>query len=258
MYKPGTTNLESESEQELNQRGTRVHDGSDSDSDSGSNSRPEDNSEEQRPNPSKKYLHMSELRKDMRDALRRDLFWNLARLPQEFQLDIEKTFESQKDLVVKTIVPNLMKTLDLYTYPIAECVVYEMIHQRHRYQRDILRNKEKPQDERKRVARQKHSNSRRLEKKRRRSKTIAKLKNLKDPLIEQFKDEELLPIVRDNGYHSPEFSSEDEVDEKNKIVVHKNTKSGIKKRERVYRPSEYVEEAAPSDAPDILLRELDF
>ncbi|GBB93524.1 hypothetical protein RclHR1_21880004 [Rhizophagus clarus] len=154
---------------------------------------------------------MSELRKDMRDALRRDLFWNLARLPQESQLDIEKTFESQKDLV----------------------------------------------------------------KKRRRSKTIAKLKNLKDPLIEQFKDEELLPIVRDNGYHSPEFSSEDEVDEKNKIVVRnlrwrsstlrrflyyvdKNTKSGIKKRERVYRPSEYVEEAAPSDAPDILLRELDF
>lgn len=55
---------------ELNQRGTRVHDGSDSDSDSGSNSRPEDNSKEQRPNPSKKYQHMSELRRDMRDALR--------------------------------------------------------------------------------------------------------------------------------------------------------------------------------------------
>jgi hypothetical protein len=38
-------------------------------------------------------------------------------------------------------------------------------------------------------------------------------------LIEQFKDDELLPIVTDNGYHSPEFSSEDENDEKNKIVV---------------------------------------
>lgn len=91
------------------------------------------------------------------------MFWNLARLPQESQLDIEKTFESQKDLVVKMIVPNLMKTLDLNTYPIGECVVYEMIHQRHRHQREILRNKEKPQDERKRVARQKHLNSRRLE-----------------------------------------------------------------------------------------------
>ncbi|GBC10441.1 hypothetical protein RclHR1_09630005 [Rhizophagus clarus] len=174
MYKLGTTNLESELEQELNQRGTRVHDGFDSDSGSGSNSRPEDNSEEQWPNPFKKYLHMSELCKDMRDA---------------------------------------------------------------------------------------------LQKKRRKSKTIAKLKNLKDPLIEQFKDEELLPIVRDNGYHSPEFSSEDEVNEKNKIVVcnlrwrsstlrqflyyvDKNTKCCIKKREWVYRPSEYVEEAVPSDAPE--------
>ncbi|GES77598.1 hypothetical protein GLOIN_2v1486226 [Rhizophagus clarus] len=157
MYKLGTTNLESELEQELNQRGTRVHDGFDSDSGSGSNSRPEDNSEEQWPNPFKKYLHMSELCKDMRDA---------------------------------------------------------------------------------------------LQKKRRKSKTIAKLKNLKDPLIEQFKDEELLPIVRDNGYHSPEFSSEDEVNEKNKIVVYKNTKCCIKKREWVYRPSEYVEEAVPSDAPE--------
>ncbi|GES95904.1 hypothetical protein GLOIN_2v1486226 [Rhizophagus clarus] len=62
------------------------------------------------------------------------------------------------------------------------------------------------------------SYSRMCRKKRRRLKTIAKLKNLKDPLIKQFKDEELLPIVRDNGYHSPEFSSEDEVDEKNKII----------------------------------------
>ncbi|GBB87946.1 hypothetical protein RclHR1_14440005 [Rhizophagus clarus] len=107
MYKLGTTNLESELEQ--------VHDGSNSDSDSGSNSRLKDNSEEQWPNPSKKYLHMFELRKDMRNALRRDLFWNLARLLQESQLDIEKTFELQKDLIVKMIVSNLMKTFDLYS-----------------------------------------------------------------------------------------------------------------------------------------------
>ena len=34
----------------------------------------------------------------------------------ESQLDTDKMFESQKDLVVKTVVPNLMKTLDLDTY----------------------------------------------------------------------------------------------------------------------------------------------
>jgi hypothetical protein len=32
--------------------------------------------------------------------------------------------------------------------------------------------------------------------------------------------------------------------------VDKNTKKGIRKRERVYKHSEYVEETAPSNAPD--------
>ena len=81
----------------------------------------------------------------------------------ESQLDTNKTFESQKDLVVKTIVPNLMKTLDLDTYPIGEGVIYEMIYQRHRHQRENFCNKNKSQSERKREAERKHKNSRRLE-----------------------------------------------------------------------------------------------
>jgi len=84
-------------------------------------------------------------------------------MPPENQLDIEKTFELQKDLVIKTIVPNLMKVLDLDTYPIGEGVVYEMLHQRHRHQREHLRNKKKPEEERKKELERKHKNSRRLE-----------------------------------------------------------------------------------------------
>jgi hypothetical protein len=81
----------------------------------------------------------------------------------ENQLDINKTFESQKDLVTKTIVPSLMKVLDLGTYPVGEGVVYEMIHRRHRHQRDNLRSKNKSESDKKREAERKHSNSRRLE-----------------------------------------------------------------------------------------------
>ena len=44
------------------------------------------------------------------------------------QLDVEKTFESQMDLVIKPIKSKL----DLDTYPIGESVMYEMIHQRYR------------------------------------------------------------------------------------------------------------------------------
>ena len=84
-------------------------------------------------------------------------------MPQETQLDIEKTFELQKDLVVKTIVPNLMKTLDLDTYPIGEGVIYEMIHQRHHHKRDNLWVKNKSENDIKKETGRKHQNSRRSE-----------------------------------------------------------------------------------------------
>ena len=80
-----------------------------------------------------------------------------------YRLDIKQTFKSQKEIVVKTIVPGLIKTLDLETYPIGEGVVYEMLHQRHRHQRDDLRNKNKSEEEKKRNLERKHKTSRRLE-----------------------------------------------------------------------------------------------
>jgi hypothetical protein len=84
-------------------------------------------------------------------------------MPPENQLDIERTFESQKDLVTQTIIPALMKTLDLVTYPIGEGVIYDMIHRRHRHRRDNDRNRKKEENEKKRDAVRKHRNSRRLE-----------------------------------------------------------------------------------------------
>ncbi|GBC42035.2 hypothetical protein GLOIN_2v1485492 [Rhizophagus irregularis DAOM 181602=DAOM 197198] len=215
---------------ELNPEGTQILD---------SDSRPKDDKKRKK-SKERRYQHVSEMPKDLREALRRDLFWNQARMPQETQLDIEKTFELQKDLVVKTIVPNLMKTLDLDTYTIGEGVIYEMIHQRHHHKRDNLWKRKK------------------------RSKTINNLKKINDPLIEKFSNEELRPIITENGYHSPEISESE--DERNIIIVRNlrwrsstlrrflyyvdsNTTKGDKKRERVYKPSEYVEETAPNSAP---------
>ncbi|GET62072.1 hypothetical protein GLOIN_2v1485492 [Rhizophagus irregularis DAOM 181602=DAOM 197198] len=212
---------ESKSESELgtfklNPEGTQILD---------SDSRPRDDKKRKR-SKERRYQHVSEMPKDLREALRRDLFWNQARMPQETQLDIEKTFELQKDLVVKTIVPNLMKTLDLDTYTIGEGVIYEMIHQRHRHKRDNLRKRKK------------------------RSKTIINLKKINDLLIEKFSNEELRPIITENGYHSPEISeSEDDTLRRFLYYVDSNTTKGDKKRERVYKPSEYVEETAPNSAP---------
>ena len=65
-------------------------------------------------------------------------------MPPEHQLDIEQTFESQKDLVTQTIVPSLMKTLDLVTYPVGKGVIYKMIHRRHYHKREHNRIKKNP------------------------------------------------------------------------------------------------------------------
>ncbi|GET61248.1 hypothetical protein GLOIN_2v1483992 [Rhizophagus irregularis DAOM 181602=DAOM 197198] len=183
---------ESKSESELgtfklNPEGTQILD---------SDSRLRDDKKRKR-SKERRYQHVSEMPKDLREALRRDLFWNQARMLQETQLDIEKMFELQKDLVVKTIVPNLMKTLDLDTYTIGEGVIYEMIHQRHRHKRDNLR----------------------------------------------FSNEELRPIITENGYHSPEISENE--DEQNIIIV-RNLRW---RSSTVYKPSEYVEETVLNSAP---------
>lgn len=84
-------------------------------------------------------------------------------MPSNSQLDINKTFELQKDMVTTTIIPTLCKVLDTEAYPVSENVLYEMIHQRHRHQRENLMNNNKTRSERKRVVRRKHANSRRSE-----------------------------------------------------------------------------------------------
>ncbi|PKK56710.1 hypothetical protein RhiirC2_799449 [Rhizophagus irregularis] len=93
-----------------------------------------------------------------------------------------------------------------------------------------------------------------LRKRKKRSKTINNLKKINDPLIEKFSNEELWPIITENSYHSPEISESE--DERNIIVLRRflyyvdsNTTKGDKKREWMYKPSEYVEETAPNSAP---------
>lgn len=84
-------------------------------------------------------------------------------MPQESQLDPSKKFEDQRDLVIKTIIPTIMEIINLDVYPVSETVIYEMLHQRHRHKREDERIKKKSEPERKKEAKRKHINSRRLE-----------------------------------------------------------------------------------------------
>lgn len=84
-------------------------------------------------------------------------------MPQESQLDISKTFESQKDLVIKTIIPTIKQLLDPEVYPVSENVIYQIIYRRHRSQRDSYRISKKTEVERRKESIRKHKNTRRSE-----------------------------------------------------------------------------------------------
>ena len=64
--------------------------------------------------------------------------------------------------MTQTIIPAVMQTLDLVTYPVGEGVIYDMMHRRHRHRRETNRNKKKLESERKKNTKRKHRNSRRL------------------------------------------------------------------------------------------------
>ena len=84
-------------------------------------------------------------------------------MPAGKQLNIDETFESQKELVIKKIIPALVKELDMEIYQAGDAVLYELIHQRHRHQREELLRKRKQPSEQTKELRRRHGNSRRNE-----------------------------------------------------------------------------------------------
>jgi len=87
----------------------------------------------------------------------------MKRMPKEGQIDPSKTFESQKELVIKMIIPTIKKLLDPEVYPVGENILYQIIYRRHRSQRDTYRISKKTEEERKKEAKRKHKNTRRSE-----------------------------------------------------------------------------------------------
>ena len=74
---------------------------------------------------------------------------------------VEQTFEAQEILVNNVIVPTIMKSLDLETFPVSESIVRKMIHSRHKHQREEHKLKQKTPAELDKHYRKKHLTSRR-------------------------------------------------------------------------------------------------
>src|SRR3990170_4225216 len=82
-------------------------------------------------------------------------------MASEDHLQLDQTFEAQRDLVNRKIVPTVMESLDSITYPVAETIIYEMIHNRHKHQRENHLIKQRSSTFRDAQNRRKHMNSRR-------------------------------------------------------------------------------------------------
>ena len=66
-------------------------------------------------------------------------------MPKNSKLNVDETFESQKQIVTTKIIPALLKVIDLETYPIGEGILYEMVHQCHCHQREEALRKRRQQ-----------------------------------------------------------------------------------------------------------------
>lgn len=82
-------------------------------------------------------------------------------MPGDSQLDLNATFEDQKSKVTGTLIPAVVKALDQDTFSVGEGIIYEMIHNRHKHQREEHLRKNQPSEQQDEQSRRKHMNSRR-------------------------------------------------------------------------------------------------
>ena len=84
-------------------------------------------------------------------------------MPDKNQLELCRIFEDQYNLVNGMVVPTVMEALDLDMFPVSETIIYDMIHNRHKHQREEYLRKKQPLSIQDKQARRKHQNSRRNE-----------------------------------------------------------------------------------------------
>lgn len=95
--------------------------------------------------------------------MQRQVFWIIDRMPTSSRLNLNHTFESQRQLVNNTIVPAVMQALDIEMFPVSENIVYDMLHIRHKNQREEHLKKQQSASIQIQQAKRKHLNSRRAD-----------------------------------------------------------------------------------------------
>jgi hypothetical protein len=86
----------------------------------------------------------------------------MDRLPADKRLDVNETFENQKDIVNKHIIPVIQKAIK-NTFSVTDGILRHIIHERHRHQREHVLNRNRSIGWNDTESRRKHANSRRTD-----------------------------------------------------------------------------------------------
>ena len=87
----------------------------------------------------------------------------MDRIPNEVKLDLNRTFENQRESVNKSIIPVIQKSINKKTFPVTDGIIKHIIHEQHRHQRETFLNKKKSDNWNDIEKRRKHANSRRTD-----------------------------------------------------------------------------------------------
>ncbi|CAG8452881.1 4168_t:CDS:2 [Funneliformis caledonium] len=104
-----------------------------------------------------------DMNKKLRDALRNEIVGIVKRLLVEYQLDINKTYENQKDIVNNHIISVIQKTINKKTFPVVDGVIKHIIHEQHHHKREYVLNQQRGTDWNDNERKRKHANSRHFE-----------------------------------------------------------------------------------------------
>ncbi|CAB4445407.1 unnamed protein product [Rhizophagus irregularis] len=149
-----------------------------------------------------------------------------------------------------------MNALDSDTFPVTEGVIYDIIHIRHKHQREEHLKKSRNEEYQDEQTRRKNLNSRRNAKRIFRARTMENLQAARDPLIQKFKESELAQIKKKSSTHQKSLRRMRKILELQLFLrnyidrLFAETSKVPKKRTRVYSSDFYEKEtSAPFCAP---------
>jgi hypothetical protein len=82
-------------------------------------------------------------------------------LPEGQRMNLRQTFFQQQDLVNSSIIPSIRINIDSNVFPVADEIIYNILHSLHRHRREEFLKKGRSPTEIKFQRKRKHNNARR-------------------------------------------------------------------------------------------------